>query len=44
MKRGSEDINNALGDIVERYLAEELKDFFAKTGSTNVVVLQGGNF
>ena len=44
MKRGSKNINNALGDIVERYLAEELKDFFAKTGNTNVVDIQGDNF
>ena len=44
MKRGREDTTNALGDIAERDLAEELQEFFAKDGSKNVVVLQGGAF
>ena len=44
MKRGTEDITNAIGDIAESNLGEELEDFFTKTGSKNVVVLQGGTF
>ena len=42
IKKGTEDISNALGDIAENNLAEELQQFFAK--SKNVVVLQGGTF
>ena len=29
MRKGNEDITNAQGDIAERYLAEELRKFFA---------------
>ena len=44
IKKGTEDIANALGDIAERDLSQELKKFFAKPGGKNVVILQGGNF
>ena len=38
MAKGTEDINNAIGDIAERDLAKELRKFYA---NYNVVVLQG---
>ena len=41
MKKGREDITNAVGDIAEKDLAEELRKFYA---NDNVVVLQGGIF
>ena len=41
MKRGSEDITNAIGVIAEKDLAEELQKIYAKN---KVVILQGGIF
>ena len=41
MKKGTEDITNARGDIAERLLAEELQKYFS---NRIVVVIQGGSF
>ena len=41
MKKGTEDITNARGDIAEKLLAEELQKYFS---NRIVVVIQGGSF
>ena len=44
MKRGTEDTTNAMGESLREIWQKTSRSFFAKDGSKNVVVLQGGAF
>ena len=44
MRKGRDEVIQAMGDNAERHLAEELKEIFANAGNKNGVVPQGGTF